>query len=69
MTRRWKKPGRGSIHRRPERVRFTGQFDDETFAEVRMRALAAGVSIAEKVRQLVEFGLEDERRDETVSAG
>ncbi|WP_164633805.1 hypothetical protein [Rhodopseudomonas sp. BR0G17] len=55
----------GSIHRRPERRRFTGQLDDETFDEVRTLALRAGVSIAEQTRQLIEFGLEavqDEKR-------
>ena len=61
--RRWKQPGRGSIHRRPERRRFTGQLDDETFEEGRALALGAGVSIAEQTRQLIEFGLEDVRRD------
>lgn len=33
-------------------------FDDETFAEIRARALAAGIGFSREVRELVELGLE-----------
>lgn len=33
-------------------------FDDETFAAIRLRAIRAGTSFAEQVRQLCEWGLE-----------
>lgn len=57
--RRWKKPGRGSSHRRPEVRRIPVSFDDETFGQVRDLAEKAGISFAEQNRQLVEIGLEE----------
>ncbi|MBB5051139.1 hypothetical protein HNQ36_001093 [Afipia massiliensis] len=60
---RWKKPGRGSAHRRQEVRRIPVSFDDETFDEVRHLAEKAGISFAEQNRQLVEFGLEAVRAD------
>lgn len=33
-------------------------FDDETFEQVRQRAIAKETSFAEQIRQLVEWGLE-----------
>ena len=58
--RRWRQPGRGSA---PAARRYTIGFDDETGDQV--RALAAGehISFAEKIRQLVEWGLEAERSE------
>ena len=53
--RRWRVPGRGS---QPSGRRIAIGFDDETFSDVRALALADGVSFAEKIRQLVEWGLE-----------
>lgn len=57
--RRWKKPGLGSAHRRPEVKRILVSFDDETFGQVRGLAERAGISFAEQNRQLVEIGLEE----------
>lgn len=37
-------------------------FDEDTFAEVRARALGARVSFAEAVRELVEWGLIEARK-------
>jgi hypothetical protein len=39
--------------------RIVVSFDDETFDQIRDKAVAEGVSFAEVVRQLVENGLED----------
>jgi hypothetical protein len=38
-------------------------FDDETFDQVRARAVRDQTSFAEQVRQLVEWGLEADKRD------
>lgn len=38
--------------------RIVVSFDDETFEEIRQRAVKAGTSFAEQVRLLVEFGME-----------
>jgi hypothetical protein len=53
--RRWRDPGRGSA---PASRRYTIGFDDDTLSQVRALAAAERVSFAEKIRQLVEFGLE-----------
>lgn len=44
-------------------------FDDDTRAEIRSTASAAGVSIAERVRQLVELGLETEKQEKAYACG
>jgi hypothetical protein len=54
-VRQWREPGQGSA---PAGRRFTIGFDDETTSDVRRLAAAEGVSFAEKIRQLVEWGLE-----------
>lgn len=53
--RRWREPGQGSA---PAGRRYTIGFDDDTTSDVRKLAAAEGVSFAEKIRQLVEWGLE-----------
>jgi hypothetical protein len=58
--RRWRVPGRGSV---PAGRRYTIGFDDETGDQVRKLASAERVSFAEKIRQLVEWGLEAERSE------
>jgi hypothetical protein len=59
MSRR-RSPGRGSVHLR----RLSVPFDDDTADEIHSRATAAGISAAEQVRQLVEWGLEaDQERN------
>jgi len=40
------------------------RFDDDTFAQIRERALADETSIAEQIRTLVEWGLEAERQSQ-----
>jgi hypothetical protein len=57
MTRR-KKPGKGSRLRNSETLRITGNYDAETVEQARAYAEEHGVSLAEALRQLVEFGLE-----------
>jgi len=60
-----KYPGRGSTKRStagfPEHYadlrRIMVAFDEETFADIRARALSAQSSFAEQVRLLVEWGL------------
>jgi hypothetical protein len=56
FTARRSRPARGT--RRGTTARLVVTFDDETFAEIRARAVKAGTSVAEQIRQLVEFGLE-----------
>jgi hypothetical protein len=56
FTARWSRPAHGV--RRGTTARIVVTFDDETFAEVRARAVKAGTSVAEQIRLLVEFGLE-----------
>lgn len=53
--RRCSAPARGSA---PAGRRYTIGIDDETGDQVRALAIADGVSFTEKVRQLVEWGLE-----------
>jgi hypothetical protein len=56
--------------RTPHVRRVAVPFDDETFGDVRARAVAAGTSFAEQARQLVEYGLESVRAaEETDSRG
>jgi hypothetical protein len=57
MVRR-KKPGKGSRLRASETYRVTGNFDAETVEQARALAERDGISLAEQLRQLVEFGLE-----------
>lgn len=63
MTRRWQieRVAKGVTDRRVAR-RVVIAFDDETFATIRQRAIAAETSFAEQVRLLVEWGLETEKR-------
>lgn len=49
-------PAKGCVHR--GRRRIVVDLDEDTFAQVAGRALKEGVSLAEMVRQLVEWGLE-----------
>jgi hypothetical protein len=57
MTRR-KKPGKGSRLRNSEMFRVSGYYDTETVGQAQIYAAEHGVSLAEAMRQLVEFGLE-----------
>ncbi|MEH2476231.1 hypothetical protein V1281_002600 [Nitrobacteraceae bacterium AZCC 2161] len=57
MSRR-KTPGNGSRLRNSETYRVTGNYDAETLQQAREYAERHGVSLAEALRQLVEFGLE-----------
>jgi hypothetical protein len=57
VTRR-KRPGKGSRLRNSETFRITGNYDVETVEQARGYAERHGVSLAEALRQLVEFGLE-----------
>ena len=41
----------------PNDIRIVVSFDDESFAEIRNRAVTAGTSFAEQVRLLCEWGL------------
>lgn len=67
--RRWAKPAEGFSDGSPVAKRVAVTFDDETFNEVRSRALKAGTSFAEQARQLVEFGLETVRSSERRKPG
>lgn len=58
---RWREPGRGSA---PAGRRFTIGFDDDTTDQVRALAKLDRVSVSEKVRQLVEWGLEAVKQPE-----
>ena len=55
--RRRRSPNLGPSHRQPV------SFDDETHAEISALADLEGVSRSEKIRQLVEWGLEAERTE------
>lgn len=44
---------------RPGLLRIVCAFDEETFAQIRGRAVKEQTSFAEQVRQLVEWGLEE----------
>jgi hypothetical protein len=57
MIRR-KTPGKGSRLRASETYRVTGNFDADTVEQARALAERDGISLAEQMRQLVEFGLE-----------
>jgi hypothetical protein len=58
MSRRRKSPGKGSRLRNSETLRVTGNYDPETVDQARAYAQLHKVSLAEALRQLVEFGLE-----------
>lgn len=61
MTYRKKEPGKGS--KRPgdtETTQIVVRMDDETFQQVRARAIAEQTSIAHQLRLLIEWGLEAE---------
>jgi acyl-CoA-binding protein len=50
----------GSGHAdKPGLLRIVCAFDEETFAQIRGRAVKEQTSFAEQVRRLVEWGLED----------
>lgn len=50
----------GSGHAdKPGLLRIVCAFDEETFAQIRGRAVKEQTSFAEQVRQLVEWGLEE----------
>lgn len=51
-------PGAGHADK-PGLVRIVCAFDEETFAQIRGRAVKEQTSFAEQVRQLVEWGLEE----------
>jgi hypothetical protein len=55
---RRKTPGKGSRLRNSETFRITGNYDSETRDQARDYAKKHGVSLAEALRHLVEFGLE-----------
>lgn len=57
FTARRAAPGRGL--RKGGVMRIVVCFDDETFDQIRARAVRKNTSFAEQVRQLVEFGLID----------
>jgi hypothetical protein len=57
MIRR-KTPGKGSRIRDSETFRITSYYDAETLGQARAMAARNGVSLAEQLRQLVEFGIE-----------
>lgn len=42
----------------PEHTQIVVRLDDETFAQIRERAVREGTSFGEQVRTLVEWGLE-----------
>jgi hypothetical protein len=48
-------PGNGSLHHGSRRIVVS--FDEETFGQVRQRAVDGGVSFGASVRELVEWGL------------
>ncbi len=62
MSRR-RRPGHGSAHRSPAVRRFSVGIDDDTASEIHSRAARAGISAAEQLRQLVEWGLEADQAD------
>jgi hypothetical protein len=57
MSRR-KTPGKGSRLRNSEMFRVSGYYDTETVEQAQVYAAEHGISLAEALRQLVEFGLE-----------
>lgn len=54
-------PGRGV--RRGCHVQHVCRFDDETFDQVRGKAIADGTSVSGAIRELVEIGLETLRQE------
>lgn len=42
----------------PDHTQIVVRFDDETFAQIRDRAIREGTSFGEQIRMLVEWGLE-----------
>lgn len=52
-------PGRG-VRKGPDAVQHVCVFDNETFAQVRAKAIRDGTSLSEAIRTLVEWGLEAE---------
>ena len=56
FTDRWAKPASGMVYHK--HIKVGCQFDPQTFAEIRARAVRAQTSFAEQVRLLVEWGLE-----------
>lgn len=48
---------------RPGQLKFQMYLDEETFSQVRGRAIKNNTSFAEEVRTLVEWGLEAERAE------
>lgn len=57
MSRR-KNPGKGSRLRNSDMFRVSGYYDTETVDQAQVYATRHGVSLAEAMRQLVEFGIE-----------
>ena len=55
---RRKKPAVGC--RKGNHIKVVCAFDDETFREVRRRAVKEQTSVAEQIRKLTEWGLEAE---------
>lgn len=55
--RKFNNPGDGYKRAQVGVRRIVVSFDEETFLQVRARAVAAGVSFASSVRELVEWGL------------
>ena len=55
-------PGRGVRREGQNALQIVVRFDDETFAQIRRRAVREGTSFGEQVRRLVEWGLEAEAR-------
>lgn len=62
--RSWKDPGKGISRSDGGLRRIVTGFDPETFDQVRDLAKKSGVSFSEKVRELVEFGLNDIEEDQ-----
>jgi hypothetical protein len=58
-TRAYRQPGLGVALPGRAGKRIVVSFDDDTFGEIRSMAVKRGVSFAEVVRELVEFGLID----------
>lgn len=57
---RWKNPGAGVTRDGGSVRRIVVSFDEETFADIRTRALKMQMPFAYVVRELVEWGLQAE---------
>lgn len=57
---RKREPAHG-VPSRPGYLRLIVDLEEETFAELRRRALAENTSVAEQIRAVVEWGLESAR--------